>query len=228
MVMSMTTREYHLRELEIARSPGDPRHVMPAILPKHRRILDVGCGAGQTLIASDLHADVQAVGIDIDQEALALGRELTERVRFVAGSAEALPFADGAFDLVIARVALPLTYVPAAVAEIGRVVAPQGDIWLVLHSLQRTVQLLGGNLRHLEAKRAVYRSYVLANGLLYHVAGVMVPFPSSGRYETFQTDRSIGRELRRAGFTAIRTTHSIHYVVTATKRADHDNLQPVS
>lgn len=214
----MTTREYHLRELEIARSPGDPRHVMPEVLPKHRRILDVGCGAGQTLIASALQPDNQAVGIDIDQEALALGAELTNQVRFVAGSAETLPFADAAFDLVIARVALPLTFVPAAVAEIGRVVAPGGDVWLVLHSFERTLELLAENLRRGQPKRAIYRSYVLANGSLYHVTGRMVAFPSTGRYETFQTDRSISRELQRAGFDAIRTTRATHYVVTATKR----------
>jgi ubiquinone/menaquinone biosynthesis C-methylase UbiE len=194
---------------------------MPAILPKHRRILDVGCGAGQTLIASTLAADVVAAGIDIDQEALALGKELTDRVRFVAGSAEALPFADAAFDLVIARVALPLTFVPAAVAEIGRVVAPGGDVWLVLHSLGRTVQLLAGNVRQIQVKRAVYRSYVLANGTFYHLTGRMAPFPSSGRYETFQTDRSIGRELRRAGFGGIRTTRTTHYIVTGTKQASN-------
>lgn len=220
----MSTREYHLRELEIARAPNDPRHVMPAILPKHRRILDVGCGAGQTLIASDLAPGVEAVGIDIDHEALELGVELSERVCFVAGSAEALPFGGAVFDLVIARVALPLTYIPTAVAEMGRVLAPGGDVWLVLHSLGRTVQLLVNNARHLELKKAVYRAYVLANGSLYHLAGHMAPFPSSGRYETFQTDHSLARELRRAGFGAIQTTRSYHYVVTATKLPSNGNF----
>ena len=220
----MSTREYHLRELEIARSPNDPRHVMPAILPKHRRILDVGCGAGQTLIASDLAPGVQAVGIDIDQDALELGTELNDRVCFVASSAEALPFAGAAFDLVIARVTLPWTYVPAAIAEMGRVLAPGGDVWLVLHSLRRTVQLLTDNVRHLQLKRAVYRSYVLASGSLYHLTGRMIPFPSSGQYETFQTDRSIAREMQRAGFGAIRTTRGYHYVVTATKQSAYDTL----
>ena len=76
----------------------------------------------------------------------------------------------------------------------------------------------------LELKRAVYRSYVLANGSLYHLAGQMAPFPSSGRYETFQTDHSIARELRRAGFGAIQTTRGYHYVVTATKQPAYGTL----
>lgn len=220
----MSTRDYHLRELEIARSPNDPRHVMPVIQPKHRRILDVGCGAGQTLVASDLAPGVRAVGIDIDQEALALGAELSDQVHFVAGSAEVLPFADASFDLVIARVVLPLTYIPTAVTEMGRVLASGGDVWLVLHSLGRTVELLVSNFRHLELKKAAYRSYVLANGAMYHLTGRMAPFPSSGRYETFQTDCSIERELRRAGFGAIQTTRGYHYVVTATKHSAYGAL----
>ncbi len=114
----MTSSEYHLRELEIAQSPNDPRHVMPMILPRHRRILDIGCGAGQTFIASDLVPGVQAAGLDVDFEALLLGRELTQRVGFTAGQAEHLPFPDASFDLVLSRVTLPLTYVPAAVRPV--------------------------------------------------------------------------------------------------------------
>lgn len=216
-----TTRDYHLRELQIAQSPADPRHVMPVIEPQHRRILDVGGGAGQTLIASrdKVAPGALAASLDIDFEALLLGQELTDAVRFVAGSAEALPFADAAFDLVLARVALPLTYIPAAVAEIGRVTAPGGDVWLVLHSLSRTLRLLAGNLRQGQLKHAVYRSYVLANGLLFHATGRLAPFPTDGHYESFQTSAAVQRELYCAGFTNLVAVQGQHYVVTAKKRA---------
>lgn len=216
-----TTRDYHLRELQIAQDPNDPRHVMPAIEPHHRRILDVGGGAGQTLIASrdKLAPAALAANLDIDYEALLLGQELTDAVRFVAGSAEVLPFADGSFDLVLARVALPLTFIPAAVAEIGRVTAPGGDVWLVLHSFGRTVRLLADNLRQRQPKHAFYRSYVLANGLLFHLTGLLLPFPTDGHYESFQTVGAIRRELQRAGFTNLVVVQGRHFVVTATKRA---------
>jgi ubiquinone/menaquinone biosynthesis C-methylase UbiE len=213
----MTSRDYHLREMEIARSPGDPRHVMPAILPQHRRILDIGCGAGQTFIASDLTPGVQATGLDVDFEALLLGRELTGRVGFVAGQAERLPFPDAHFDLVLSRVTLPLTNLPAAVAEIGRVTAPGGDLWLVLHSLDKTLRDLRASLRSGHWKRAAYRAYVLANGALLHTAGRLIPSPLDGHYESFQTNASISRELRRAGFTSIVALKGRHYVVTASK-----------
>lgn len=213
----MTSRDYHLRELAIAQSPNDPRHVMPAILPRHRRILDIGCGAGQTFIASDLLPDVQAAGLDVDFEALLLGRELTQRVGFVAGQAERLPFPDASFDLVLSRVTLPLTYVPAAVREIGRVTAAGGDLWLVLHSWHKTVRDLSASLRRGHWKRAAYRSYVLANGALFHTAGRLLPSPLDGHYESFQTNAAISRELRRAGFGDIVAVNGRHYVVTARK-----------
>jgi len=214
----MSSRDYHLRELAIAQSPDDPRHVMPAILLRHRRILDIGCGAGQTFIASNLASGVQAAGLDVDFEALLLGRELTQRVGFIAGQAEHLPFPDASFDLVLSRVTLPLTYVPAAVREIGRVTAPGGDLWLVLHSLDKTVRDLRESLSSGQWKRATYRSYVLANGALFHATGRLAPSPQGGHYESFQTNAAISRALQRAGFENIVAVSGRHFVVTASKR----------
>ena len=57
-------QHYHLRELAIANDPSDPRRNMPHLEETDRRILDVGCGAGQTLIASAPVAEVLAVGVD--------------------------------------------------------------------------------------------------------------------------------------------------------------------
>ena len=76
----MDTRAYHLAELEIARSPGDSRRTMTPLPANLESILDVGCGAGQTLIACDLSSDVLACGLDIDSEALALGKTLSRQI----------------------------------------------------------------------------------------------------------------------------------------------------
>jgi len=74
---------YHVLELQIASDPVDRRRCMPAIRSEHRRIVDVGCGAGQTLIASRLGANVTAVGIDCDERALELGRHLNPHLPFI-------------------------------------------------------------------------------------------------------------------------------------------------
>src|SRR5437867_7613895 len=106
-------------EFAIARDPTDPRHVNPPPFPPDRRVLDVGCGAGQTLIAC--YGDRRAFGIDVDLDALKLGRSLTNRVAFVCGATEHLPFRDCGFDVVIARVSLPYTDLRLSLPEIRRV-----------------------------------------------------------------------------------------------------------
>ena len=124
---------YHVLELQIASDPADTRRVMPAIGARHRRILDVGCGAGQTLIASRLGADVTAIGIDRDGTALALGRKIDPRMRFVRASGETLPLPSAFFDLAISRVSLPYMRNREALAEMARVLREGGELWLALH-----------------------------------------------------------------------------------------------
>src|SRR5437870_4575372 len=97
-------KAYHLRELEIALDPSDPGHVSPPTIEPGRLILDIGCGAGQTLTAA--YAGRPSVGIDIDLEALQLGREFGCSAPLACARAEALPFCDTCFDLVIARSSL--------------------------------------------------------------------------------------------------------------------------
>lgn len=214
----MSADDYHLLELSIANSPDDARHVMPTITPKHRRILDVGCGAGQTLIASNLAPGVTAVGVDVDLSALALGRRLNQRIRFALAKGEALPFEGENFDIVFSRVALPYMNVPKALAEMGRVLKAGGDLWLVLHPFSMVRKELVANILRLRLKGAIYHLYVLTNGLALHLFGRQFGFPLSGGCESFQTVGGIIRALRRAGFEEIEVHRRNFFVVTARKR----------
>jgi len=216
--MHRDTSEYHQLELSIAGDPQDARRVMPEVESRHRRVLDVGCGAGQTLIGCRLGEGVLAVGIDTDVTALSLGKQFTTAIQFVFGEGEALPFADSSFDLVICRVALPYMNVARALAEMYRVTAAGGDLWLVLHPFGMAVRELGGNIARLQVKAGLYRSWVLVNGLVLHVLGKQWRWPlPSGSYETWQTQGAITRALRTAGFHQIRITRDSHFVVTARK-----------
>src|SRR5436309_9991177 len=109
----------HLAELKIALDSNDRRSVNPANIPAGAKVLDVGCGAGQTLIVKC--GERYSFGIDIDFSALALGRTLTNQVGFVCGAAESLPFRDRSFEFVIARVSLPYTNILKSLREISRV-----------------------------------------------------------------------------------------------------------
>ena len=215
----MVDSDYHQLELSIASDPNDSRRVMPVVEPRHRRILDVGCGAGQTLIGSKLPEHVLAIGIDVDSSALAMGKQLTSAIHFVTGRGEALPFASESFDLVICRVALPYMHISRALSEISRVTDAGGDVWLVLHPFSMTAKELGANLAHLQLKASFYRLWVLMNGVALNTVGKQWHWPgNANRYETWQTNAGITSSLRAAGFDHIQISRGDHFVVTANKR----------
>jgi ubiquinone/menaquinone biosynthesis C-methylase UbiE len=210
------TTPYHLQELAIARDPADRRRSKPPIRPTDRAILAVGCGAGQTLIAADLGSDRTLVGVDIDEEALALGRSLTDTIQFLRAPAEAIPLRSASFDLVISRVALPYTDIPRAVGEMARVLRPDGRCWIALHPVAFGVRDLWEELRRVRVKGTLYRLYVLANGVLLHLAGRVVRYPlKRSRIESVQTARGITRVFRAAGFTDIATVQTPFFVLSA-------------
>jgi len=208
---------YHLLELQIACNPADTRRVMPKIRPQHRRILDVGCGAGQTLIASGIGPEVTAIGIDCNAAALGFGRRLDKRIRFVCARGEALPLPSDHFDLVISRVSLPYMRRRAALAEMARCLAPGGDAWLVLHPADRLRRELAGCVKRGEIRKALHRLYVIGNGALASFTGRELPSPVSGRYESFQTEDGIRAELEALGFVDVKVERRAFFVVTARK-----------
>jgi SAM-dependent methyltransferase len=98
------------------------------------RVLDLGAGAGldTVLLARAVRPGGQAVGLDFSERMVARARALADRVgapnvRVERGEAEALPFADAAFDAAHVNGLLNLCPDKAPVArELRRVVRPGG------------------------------------------------------------------------------------------------------
>jgi 2-polyprenyl-6-hydroxyphenyl methylase / 3-demethylubiquinone-9 3-methyltransferase len=106
-----------------------------------RLVLDAGCGGG--LVARELAvAGADVVGVDRSLGSLGVARRAVRRgpgnpegvprsigsFRPAQGRLERLPFADGSFDAVVAADVLEhLPDLPAAVAELARVLAPGGS-----------------------------------------------------------------------------------------------------
>jgi demethylmenaquinone methyltransferase/2-methoxy-6-polyprenyl-1,4-benzoquinol methylase len=97
-------------------------------------VLDVATGTG--LVARQLaRRNVRVVGLDQSDEMLrravvaVAGRPFEERIRFVRGRAERLPFLDETFDAVTFTYLLRYVDDPAAtVAELARVLRPGGTM----------------------------------------------------------------------------------------------------
>jgi SAM-dependent methyltransferase len=96
------------------------------------RLLDVGCGAGQlALIAARAGAQVTGCDIAVNWLEKARIRAAAEGldVRFDEGDAEALPYADGQFDVVTSLIGAMFAPRPERVAaELKRVCRPGGTI----------------------------------------------------------------------------------------------------
>ncbi|MGB2954312.1 MAG: class I SAM-dependent methyltransferase [Gaiellaceae bacterium] len=95
-----------------------------------RRALDLGTGtgAGAFLIARRF-PDVEVLGVDFAEAMVVEARreipaELAERVRFEVADATALPYPDGAFDLVALGNMIPFF------DELARIVSPAGTLLL--------------------------------------------------------------------------------------------------
>ena len=115
-------------------------------LPAKGRWLDLGCGIGaltQMILARAHPASV--IGIDPSDGFIAHASRQTrdERASFQFGKAEALPFMDGAFDVVVAG--LVLNFVPRpeqAIAEMRRVLRPGGTAAVYVWDYAGEMQLM--------------------------------------------------------------------------------------
>jgi SAM-dependent methyltransferase len=111
---------------------GARRYYEALEIPPGSRLLDVACGSGQlALMASRDGFD--ATGVDIAENLIERARERSDAerlsARFEVGDAEALPFPDASFDVVVSVIGAMFAPRPELVAkELLRVCAPGGTI----------------------------------------------------------------------------------------------------
>jgi len=110
----------------------DELDVLADLVPlPEQRIIELGCGNARLARALvQRFAGSQVVGLEVDavQHAKNLAAP-QERLLFMAGSAEAVPFPDASFDGALMLKSLhhvPLVAMDAALAEVARVVKPGG------------------------------------------------------------------------------------------------------
>ena len=102
------------------------------------RVLDIGCGTGQTTRDAALSAaDGVALGVDLSGQMIALARQLAaeqgiSNARFEQADAQVHPFTAVAFDVAISRTGTMFFAEPdAAFANIARALRPGGRLAVV-------------------------------------------------------------------------------------------------
>lgn len=111
--------------------PTYPSEAVELLLTEHtRQVVDVGAGTGK-LTGSLTGAGREVIAVDPDEAMLARLRDRVPGVRTLVGTAEAIPLPDTSADLVTFGQAWHWVDVPAASAEVGRVLRPGGVLGLL-------------------------------------------------------------------------------------------------
>lgn len=183
--------------------PGDFFH--------RKRCLDVGCGGGRYSFAMARMGAAEVAGVDIGEEGLVDARRRAEKlgirnVTFERASALNLPFAEASFDFVCcAGVLHHSASIEKGLAEIFRVLRPEGSMYLLLYGAGGMFWPLNAMLRPLamlvgqtELERAALEAGYDAAKRRAVLDDLFVPI-----LETYIPER-VDRLLTDAGFYLIR------------------------
>jgi ubiquinone/menaquinone biosynthesis C-methylase UbiE len=138
------------------------------------RVLEVACGTGAvTRSAAELvGAGGRVVGIDVDARMLRLARSAARGpgapIEWEEGSATAIPFAGGIFDVVFCQQGLQLfSDRPAALREMRRVLAPDGrlalSVWRAAEQSPGFAALERALARRIGARAAILPAFSLGS-----------------------------------------------------------------
>jgi SAM-dependent methyltransferase len=143
---------YHEGSLATQRSDMTRTLLEQAGIADASCVLDVGCGAGQTLhVVAGMNKAAVLVGVDPDEDACCNGRRANRRIHFLRGEGERLPLADGSVSHVVCRVAINYMHQARTLREMVRVLLPGGKLVLSFigfgYSLREVLSPGRGGLR---------------------------------------------------------------------------------
>ena len=167
------------------------------------RVLDVGCGAGQELFPFLEKTKANCFGIDIAPEIGQITKEVfkqnpnANRVFFVRSQGEKLPFADASFDVILCRVALPYMNNVQTIAEVARILKPNGVFLLKIHAPAFYFGMIPERLKTLNPKQLAYPIICLAAGAWHSLTGKQLEKGFWKGKETFQTRSFLAKEFAK-------------------------------
>ena len=167
---------------------------------KPERVLDLGCGAGQELLAFLEKTEAVCVGVDSAEELGKITREMfqaKEKAVFVRSEGENLPFRDEIFDVVLCRVALPYMNNRLAIAEISRVLKPEGILLLKTHAPAFYFGMIRERLKTLSARQVAYPLICLAASCWHLLTGRQLQKGFWQGKEIFQTRSFLEKEFAK-------------------------------
>ncbi|MBE3135166.1 MAG: class I SAM-dependent methyltransferase [Acidobacteria bacterium] len=157
--LAMTSHPVGSREFfaDLAQYRYEKLHYLPRLVDfagyGNRRLLELGCGIGTDLVRF-ARGGAMVTGLDLSERAIALARAnvrwegLDDRVDLRVGNAEALPFANGTFDIVYGHGVVQYTVDPdQMLSECRRVLAPGGEAIFMVYNRVSWLNLLSHVMR---------------------------------------------------------------------------------
>lgn len=163
-------------------------------------VLDLGCGAGQELLPFLEKTEAVCVGADSARE---LGKMTSEmfgnekRATFIRSEGEKLPFADASFDVVLCRVALPYMDNRQAIAEIARILKPNGVLLLKTHAPMFYFWMIFERLKTFSPRQVAYPVICLAASFWHLLTGRQLRNGIWRGKEIFQTRGFLKKEFAK-------------------------------
>ncbi len=186
------------------RSAAGRNLLVDAVKDKNlRRILDVGCGAGQEILPFLEKTKAFCVGIDAANDLgkvarkVFSGKDYDKRFAFIRSFGEKMPFADASFDVILCRVALPYMNNRETIAEIARVLSKNGVFLLKTHAPPFYFGMIRERIKTLSARQIAYPLICLAGGAFHSLTGTQLQKGFWRGKEVYQTRRFIEKECAR-------------------------------
>lgn len=191
------------------------RRKMASLLPKTEKIklLDCATGTGDQLLSLLKHSPRihQAVGIDLAEEMLKIGREKLQpyahRASLKKASATDIPYTEDTFDCATMSFGIRnVDNVPLCLQEIHRVLRPQGKALILEFSLPKN--------------RMVQKSYLLyLNKLLPSIGKLISAHTEAYSYlartiQSFPQAEAFCKLMREAGFQSVKAHPLTFGIVT--------------
>lgn len=106
--------------------------------PTGAALLDAGCGSGRLAVEiAERRPDLRVHGVDLERGMVEVARgragqaNVSDRVTFTVADLADLPLPDDSVDLIVSTVSLHhWTDVGAVIASLGRVLRPDGRMWI--------------------------------------------------------------------------------------------------
>jgi SAM-dependent methyltransferase len=168
-----------------------------------QRVLDVGCGAGQDILPFVEKTGAFCVGLDQAAEFGAVVKtvfeqeDLKKRTAFVRSIGERIPFADASFDVVLCRVALPYMNNRRTIAEVARLLKPNGVFLLKTHAPAFYFSLLKSRAKTFNPKQIAYPLICLAGSCWHQLTGKQLTNGFWAGKEIFQTEAFLRSECAK-------------------------------